>query len=470
MLRDIFFFGFLGLAGLFALKRPFIFVLLFIYVDILVPQELGYGLIAQIPLSLLTFAAALTSWLLFDLKRRAGFGVQQMLILLLLLYCGVTTWAADFPVDAAQKWSWVWKVLVFAIFLPLTLSSRLRIEAVIATIVIAGSAIIVSGGMKTLLAGGGYGTLRLLKDANSGLYETSTIACFAIALIPLILCLMRKALVVPNSPWTRVYGMALCFACALIPIGTEARTGLVCAAVLALCLLRFVRYRFVYLAAIAASLALTPALLPDSFLARMTTIETARADPSASVRLSVWRWTLDYVASHPLGGGFDAYRGNSLRIELLQEGDLSATANGRTDVDSRVVEDKARAYHSAYFEMLGEQGWPGLALWLVLHGTGLWQMERLYRRYRKATSPDQNWVAGLALALQQAHLVYLAGAVFIGIAFMPFAFLLIAVETSLARLARKQSRPDRRDLFAHAENRFADTRVATFGGNARLRG
>ena len=157
-------------------------------------------------------------------------------------------------------------------------------------------------------------------------------------------------------------------------------------------------------------------------------------------------------------------------MELLQEGDLSAAANGPTDVESRVVEDKARAYHSAYFEMLGEQGWLGLALWLLLHGTGLWQMERLYKRYRKATSPDQNWVAGLALALQQAHLVYLAGAVFIGIAFMPFAFLLIAVETSLARLVRKQSRPDGRDLFAHAENSPADTRVATFGGNARLRG
>ena len=33
----------------------------------------------------------------------------------------ITTANADFPVPAAMKWSWVWKALLFAMFLPLTL-------------------------------------------------------------------------------------------------------------------------------------------------------------------------------------------------------------------------------------------------------------------------------------------------------------------------------------------------------------
>jgi len=37
------------------------------------------------------------------------------------------------------------------------------------------------------------------------------------------------------------------------------------------------------------------------------------------------------------------------------------------------VTDKARAYHSSYFEMLGEQGWPGLILWISLQLLGVWQ-------------------------------------------------------------------------------------------------
>ena len=52
-------------------------------------------------------------------------------MLLLLAYCGVTTLYADFPVEAAEKWDWAWKALAFAIFLPLTMRSRLRIEAVL---------------------------------------------------------------------------------------------------------------------------------------------------------------------------------------------------------------------------------------------------------------------------------------------------------------------------------------------------
>lgn len=449
MLRDVFFFGFLGSSGLLALKRPFIFVLLFIYVDILIPQALGYGLISQIPLSLIAFGAALVGWLFFDSGHRAGLSLQHSLILLLLLYCGATTLAADFPAEAAAKWAWVWKVLVFACFLPLTLSSRLRIEAAIATILLAGSAIIVSGGIKTLLSGGGYGALRLLMVSNNGLYESSTLSCFAIAIIPLILFITRKASVIKTSCWTRLYGLALCFACLLIPIGTEARTGLVCIAVLAFCLLRFVRYRALYLVTVAGLIALSPALLPESFIARMTTIETAQGDSSASVRLGVWRWTLDYASHHPFGGGFDAYRGNKLRLELKQEADLSADASASSPQDARsvVAEDRSRAYHSAYFEMLGEQGWPGLFLWLALHGLGLVQMERLYRRFRKSSTPDQSWISSLALALQQAHLVYLAGAAFIGIAFLPFGFLLIALETGLARLAKQQMGARRQGFF-----------------------
>ena len=51
--------------------------------------------------------------------------------------------------------------------------------------------------------------------------------------------------------------------------------------------------------------------LPQSYLARMGTISNHESDSSASTRVQVWLWTLDYVETHPLGGGFDAYRGNS---------------------------------------------------------------------------------------------------------------------------------------------------------------
>src|ERR1051325_2023562 len=158
------------------------------------------------------------------------------------------------------------KALAFAIFLPLTLRTRLRIEAVLLFLTLSAASIVIVGGIKTLLSGGGYGVLNLMIDNNSGLYESSTISTIAIGLIPIILLLARlcpispsdsePARTAPGSPssednpalqrfastqptpggrWRRfmvkVFAAGLIFACLLIPIGTEARTGLICIAV-----------------------------------------------------------------------------------------------------------------------------------------------------------------------------------------------------------------------------------------------
>jgi O-antigen ligase len=156
-------------------------------------------------------------------------------------------------------------------------------------------------------------------------------------------------------------------------------------------------------------------------------------------------WTLDYVRDHPFGGGFDAYRGNKITYTTLTEKTVGST----TTLVPEKVEDKGRAYHSSYFEMLGEQGWPGLVLWLWIQALGLWQMERLRARWRKkaADSPDDDslrWQAPLANALQQAQLVYLLGSLFVGIAFQPFILMLIGLQCGLWSYLRRIEKPARR--------------------------
>src|SRR3546814_2833471 len=148
---------------------------------------------------------------------------------------------------------------------------------------------------------------------------------------------------------------------------------------------------------------------------RMSTIQTYEADASASTRLAVWAWTWDYAKKNPLGGGFEAYRQNSLRVNTVS----SETTGAVEVIDRSVVADQGRAYHSSYFEMLGEQGFPGLILFLLIHGIGLVRMEVLRRRYRGAGG-DRGWTSPLATALQNGQLVYLVGSLFIGIAWQPF--------------------------------------------------
>jgi O-antigen ligase len=103
------------------------------------------------------------------------------------------------------------------------------------------------------------------------------------------------------------------------------------------------------------------------------------------------------------------------------------------------VTDQGRAYHSSYFEMLGEQGFPGLAMFLLLHGYGIIRMEALRRRFRKAEGEDA-WISPLAGALQTAHLVYLVGSTFVGIAFMPFIFMLIGAEIGIDNHLKRRAK------------------------------
>ena len=443
-MHDLAFIGFLGALFALGFRRPFLFVLAYVYIDIVSPQRLTYYLLNSVPISLIAVALAVGAWAVADDKRDVRVAPRQLMIVALLGYCAVTTMTADFPAEARDTWDWVWKALAFAAFLPLTLRTRLRIEALLLFMVLSASSIIIVGGIKTIFSGGGYGELNLMVSNNSGLYEGSTISAVAIAIIPVIWWFRNHGTVFRPDRKVTLFCAALIFACLLIPVGTSTRTGLLCIALLAVLMLRDVKRRLPYLALLGVAAAVAVPFLPSAFTERMGTIKTYQADESASTRIAVWKWTIDYAKDHPFGGGFEAYRGNHIRYDTV-----AVTGSGAQQTVTTTQEvDAARAYHSAYFEMLGEQGYPGLALWLAINLAGLVRMEVLRRRYRDAPA-DQRWVAPLAGALQNAQLVYLLGAAFIAIAFQPFIYMLIGaqigLDTYLARLrAGESSRPMRR--------------------------
>ena len=442
-MRELFLTGFLCALILFAFKRPFLFILAYAYVDTVSPQRLSYFFLNRVPLGLsMIFAAlALAAWLAAD-KKEWRFGPRQGLIFVLLLYVTWTTAHADVPVEAWVKWDWVWKALIFAIFLPFTLRTKLRLETTLLFFCLSAATIIIVGGLKTVAGGAGYGVLNLMVDNNSGLYESSIISTVSIALIPIILWLMQYGTIFPgtktvalagakaiprgllNNPvLVKLFCAALIFACLLMPVGTEARTGLVCIGVLGILLLRDAKRRLLYITAAGLLGAAAIPFLPSSFTNRMETIQGFKGDESAGTRLAVWAWTWNYALDHPGGGGFEAYRQNRIQVNTVNQ--EQAANSGVATVQS--VADEGRAYHSAYFEMLGEQGFFGLALFLLIHGIGVIRMEVIRRRYRRVEGEDA-WIAPLATALQNFQLIYLVGALFVGIAYQPFVYLLIATQ------------------------------------------
>jgi probable O-glycosylation ligase (exosortase A-associated) len=442
--RDLAFLGFLAALFGMGFRRPFLLVCAYVYIDIVSPQRLTYWLLNTVPISAIAIALAVIAWAIADDKRDMRVAPRQGLLVLLLIYCGITTMSADFPVEALEKWDFVWKTLAFAAFLPLTLRTRLRIETLLLFMLLSASSIIIVGGIKTLASGGGYGELNLMVTNNAGLYEGSIISTVSICIIPLILWFAHHGTIFKPDWRVKLFCYALVFACLLIPVGTSARTGLVCIGLLALLMLREVKRKLLYLGALALVCAAAIPLLPSAFSERMGTIKSYQADTSASTRVEVWKWTWGYVQDHPFGGGFEMYRQNSIRYETTK---VVPTATGTT-IERALVVDKARAFHSSYFEVLGEEGWPGFLLWLTISVIGIVRMEVLRRRYRRA-EPEWAWVSPLAGALGSAHLIYLLGGAFVGIAFQSFIYMLLGAQIGLdTYLARRKSESGWRPMGA----------------------
>lgn len=141
-----------------------------------------------------------------------------------------------------------------------------------------------------------------------------------------------------------------------------------------------------------------------------------------------------------MGGGFDVYRQNRIRYDIAQK-DVPGQPTDPYAPEVKEIVDQGRAFHSSYFEMLGEQGFPGLIMWLIIQVGGVWRMEVIARMYRKRNREEERWVAPLATALQNSQIIYLVGSLFVGIAFQAFFFMLTALQigfdTYLSRRRRE---------------------------------
>jgi O-antigen ligase len=157
-------------------------------------------------------------------------------------------------------------------------------------------------------------------------------------------------------------------------------------------------------------------LAAKSWEARVSTIQDYSSDGSAMTRILMWKWTLGFVATHPLGGGFDAYGTSSIVMPPDP-----ANPGGYIQV--------GRAYHSIYFEVLGDLGYPGFIMFVTAIISSLVSLIRLSRKCRKV--PDLRWVADMSDAVQSGMLVFLSSGAFVGIAFQPPFWYFVAMGVSL---------------------------------------
>nr|WP_255536425.1 O-antigen ligase family protein [Pacificimonas pallii] len=224
----------------------------------------------------------------------------------------------------------------------------------------------------------------------------------------------------------------------LVTIGAEARTGLLSMGMLGFLLWLRSSKKIISGVALGVLLVGSIPFLPASFTERMSTLETFNSDKSASTRIAVWKWTLDYVSENPFGGGFHIYKINNVTVEM-SETTVEGNTTDRVDFS---VKDRARAFHSAYFEVLGELGIPGLAIWLSIVTGALYKARAVVKRERKLVTPLLNtetgeeremsdWARDFGRSMSITILVYLTGALFVGIATQPTLYTMISLLVSV---------------------------------------
>ena len=78
--------GFVAAFIALGFRKPFVWVLAYIYIDCIKPQKIAWAILPSIPISLIAFLLAFGGWLAIDDKRDSRFTLRQGLIAFLLAY------------------------------------------------------------------------------------------------------------------------------------------------------------------------------------------------------------------------------------------------------------------------------------------------------------------------------------------------------------------------------------------------
>jgi probable O-glycosylation ligase (exosortase A-associated) len=424
-------------AGLVA---PFAVGLGYVWVDTFSPQNVAYSLLTEFPVSMVMAVATLVAYVAADRRSPPRINLVTVLVVLMAGWVTFTTFNNPVaPAAALTKWNWAIKTILFSAFMPLLFRSRVQIEAFLQIYIFSLMGEVLPFAAKTLLSGGSYGTSYGLVGGNSGVAEGSHLTTVAMLIVPILLYLRKYTAILTRTRPVQLMYVGMAFACVPAAIGTYERTALVGTPVVLIGLWLRSQRRILYATVGGALLALAityGVAANSSWAQRMMTVGDYSQDGSAMTRILVWRWTLDFVHDHPLGGGFNSFYVNTITLPASADDPVPLVQHGR-------------AFHSMFFEMLGEHGWPGLALFLVLFGTAFLSLRRTARRADEL--PGMEWCRELARTLQISMAVPLACGAFIGIAFQPEIYYLFALSVMLGHQVAEAARSTR---ATHAVQRF----------------
>jgi len=400
-MRDIILLGIVVAALPFACRHTWIGVLLWTWISIMNPHKLAWGFAMNMPFAAMAAGATVISLFVTKDKVRLPSNPAIVALILLTLWMVVTTVVAIHPDEAWLDLKRTFKIQAMTLVALAALRERRHIEWFIWVNALSLGFYGFKGGLFTILTGGGQ---RVWGPPGGFIEGNNEVGLALVMVIPM----MNYLRVVATRRWLRIALMVLMLFTAVAVLGTQSRGAFL--AIVAMGPVLWLRSKEKAKAAVVIGLTglVLTQFMPASWDERMQTIGTYHQDGSAMGRINAWQMAMHLANDRFLGGGFFIYT---------------------DEIFARYapVPDDVHAAHSIYFQVLGEHGYVGLILFLLV---GLFTFLTARRIRRQARDrEDAAWLYHLAGMMQVSMIGYAVGGAFLSLAYfdLPYNVLVILV-------------------------------------------
>ena len=393
----------LALLAAAALWRPWLGVLGLAFFGYLQPHAYAGEVVRAFPVYKVLFAATVVGAIVHRDWQWPPRDWRVAALLVFWLGLFVTTHYAAFPILAWPRVIQVSAVLASTLLILALIDTREKLFWLIAATAASFALVAFKGGYWAIIHGFAD---RVYGPPDSQYSDNNEFAVAAVMTIPLLVLWFRQT----ADRWLKG-ALALAIALSLFAaLSSWSRGALLALGATLLLLLAEGRKGAMVLLPVILAAAVAFVFLPEDWFSRMETIANYQADGSALGRLEAWHKGLSFALGRPLlGAGFEGW------------------VFGAETLD----------WHSAYVEVMAEQGLALFGLWLSLILGTLAGLTRL--AWRHWGQPGTAWIADYAVALRASLVAYCIGGAFIGVAYWDLLYHLVAAAILLRGLAPSQA-------------------------------
>jgi len=394
------------------LRAPAIGILTWIWITLMSPQREVYGFLAGFQLNFYFAALTAIAWIFSKEKKIAPMNPVTALVVLFGVWASITTYYALHRTFSYDLWDRTMKTLILTLAVMTVANTKMRIQAVVWVTVLSLAYFGVKGGGFVLLTGGRN---HVFGPENTMIEDNNNLGLALVMILPLIDYLRTTS----ERYWVRL-GLVVAMGLTIVAvIGTYSRGALASLAVMGLFYAIKSRAGLIPLVLGGMVVLALPSLVPSTWFERMSTINTYNQDDSFEGRVSAWRTSFNIAKDRITGGGFSSVNLDDVALAYPSPGSLTF----------------GRAAHSIYFEVLGDHGFIGLALFLMLLAAA-WYNTAATLSFAK-NKPELDWAVKLARMMQVSIIGFMTGGALLSLAYYDGFLIIVALTAALLLVVKK---------------------------------